>query len=148
MKNRLINLYATLMIWSIVLAISLYIPSLYFDNYKNSIYNSRTLMTILFLPELIATSFFVNAYFKTEKIHRKILMILWILMLFAIPLVIFSGCEFVGKGVAAFLISIFVPSLFILSGIYFAIFHRVWQGIFIGLLSFASIIQTLIFLQG
>ena len=148
MKNRLINLYATLMIWSIVLAISLYIPSLYVDNYKNSIYNSRTLMTILFLPELIATSFFVNAYFKTEKIHRKILMILWILMLFAIPLVIFSGCEFVGKGVAAFLISIFVPSLFILSGIYFAIFHRVWQGIFIGLLSFASIIQTLIFLQG
>ena len=136
------------MIWSIVLAISLYIPSLYVDNYKNSIYNSRTLMTILFLPELIATSFFVNAYFKTEKIHRKILMILWILMLFAIPLVIFSGCEFVGKGVAAFLISIFVPSLFILSGIYFAIFHRVWQGIFIGLLSFASIIQTLIFLQG
>ena len=147
MKNRLINLYATLMIWSIVLAISLYIPSLYVDNYKNSIYNSRTLMTILFLPELIATSFFVNAYFKTEKIHRKILMILWILMLFAIPLVIFSGCEFVGKGVAAFLISIFVPSLFILSGIYFAIFHRVWQGILIGLLSFASIIQTLIFLQ-
>ena len=106
------------------------------------------LMTFLFLPELIATSFFVNAYFKTEKIHRKILMILWILMLFAIPLVIFSGCEFVGKGVAAFLISIFVPSLFILSGIYFAIFHRVWQGILIGLLSFASIIQTLIFLQG
>jgi hypothetical protein len=104
-------------------------------------------MTILFLPELIATSFFVNAYFKTEKIHRKILMILWILMLFAIPLVIFSGCEFVGKGVAAFLISIFVPSLFILSGIYFAIFHRVWQGILIGLLSFASIIQILIFLQ-
>ena len=148
MKNRLINLYATLMIWSIVLAISLYIPSLYIDNYKNSIYNSKTLMTILFLPELIATSFFVNAYFKTEKIHRKILMILWILMLFAIPLVIFSGCEFVGKGVAAFLISIFVPSLFILSGIYFAIFHRVWQGILIGLLSFASIIQTLIFLQG
>ena len=40
------------------------------------------LMTFLFLPELIATSFFVNAYFKTEKIHRKILMILWILMLF------------------------------------------------------------------
>ena len=148
MKNRLINLYATLMIWSIVLAISLYIPSLYVDNYKNSIYSSKTLMTIIFLPELIATSFFVNAYFKTEKIHRKILMILWILMLFAIPLVIFSGCEFVGKGVAAFLISIFVPSLFILSGIYFAIFHRVWQGIFIGLLSFASIIQTLIFLQG
>ena len=148
MKNKLINLYATLMIWSIVLAISLYIPSLYVDNYKNSIYNSRTLMTILFLPELIATSFFVNAYFKTEKIHRKILMILWILMMFAIPLVIFSGCEFVGKGVAAFLISIFVPSLFILSGIYFAIFHRVWQGILIGLLSFASIIQTLIFLQG
>ena len=69
-------------------------------------------------------------------------------MLFAIPLVIFSGCEFVGKGVAAFLISIFVPSLFILSGIYFAIFHRVWQGILIGLLSFAAIIQTLIFLQG
>ena len=148
MKNRLINLYATLMIWSIVLAISLYIPSLYVDNYKNSIYNSRTLMTILFLPELIVTLFLVNAYFKTEKIHRKILMILWILMLFAIPLVIFSGCEFVGKGVAAFLISIFVPSLFILSGIYFAIFHRVWQGILIGLLSFASIIQTLIFLQG
>ena len=134
------------MIWSIILIISLCIPSLYIENYKNSIYNSRILMTILFLPELIATSFFVNAYFKTEKIHRKILMILWILMLFAIPLVIFSGCEFVGKGVAAFLISIFVPSLFILSGIYFAIFHRVWQGIFIGLLSFASIIQTLIFL--
>ena len=148
MKNRLINLYATVIIWSVVLVISLCIPSLYIENYENSIYSSRTLMTILFLPELIATSFFVNAYFKTEKIHRKILMILWILMLFAIPLVIFSGCEFVGKGVAAFLISIFVPSLFMLSGIYFAIFHRVWQGIFIGLLSFASIIQTFIFLQG
>ena len=33
MKNRLINLYATVIIWSVVLVISLYIPSLYIENY-------------------------------------------------------------------------------------------------------------------
>ena len=148
MKNKLINLYATLMIWSIILIISLCIPSLYIENYKNSIYNSRTLMTILFLPELIATSFFVNAYFKTKKTHRKILLIFWILMLLAIPLVVFSGSEFVGQGFSAFVIAILVPSFFMLSGIYFAIFHRVWQGIVIGLLSFAAMIQTFIFVEG
>ena len=147
MKNKLINSYATVIIWSVVLAISLYIPSLYIENYENSIYNSRTLMTILFLPELIVTLFLVNAYFKAEKIHRKILMILWILMMFLIPFNIFTMWKMAGNNFFAFCISMFTPFLFLTSGIYFIIFHHLWKGICIFILAAAVIFQTAIFLR-